>query len=223
MKKPYVSVVVLVMALFMAVCNHGCKPKQKFIAEVHKAVEADVADKQMALGSYHYYISKNDEQAALYYRKAAELGNVDAQYSYGLCCFKGKGVPQNFPEAMAWFRKAAEQGNIEGQYALFSCYSEGTGVPQNYAEAYRWCLMLAEQGDSHAQFYLGSMYYRGKGVQKDIIEAYKWTLLSEAKEGEPAINWRSYMANDMTPDQLAAGKKRAAEFIPRKTRSVTNP
>lgn len=84
-------------------------------------------------------------QAAIWYRKAAEQGDVDAQFSFGEMYYYGYGVPQDYAEAAIWFCKAAEQENTVAQAILGLLYATGQGVPNDYAEAYFW-LDLAMAG-----------------------------------------------------------------------------
>ena len=63
--------------------------------------------------------------------KAAEEGNVEAQYHLGLCYFAGVGVKMNYVTASAWFVKAAEQGLPKAQYALGYCYIRGMGLTKD--------------------------------------------------------------------------------------------
>jgi TPR repeat protein len=63
-------------------------------------------------------VPEDDQQAVAWYRKAAEHGLPDAQYSLGLAYEAGRGVPQDLTLAMAWFRKAAEQGHKEAKAKL---------------------------------------------------------------------------------------------------------
>ena len=46
-----------------------------------------------------------------WYRKAAERGNVGAQYHLGYLYFSGRGVKMNYEEALKWYKLAAKQGN----------------------------------------------------------------------------------------------------------------
>jgi TPR repeat protein len=77
-------------------------------------------------------------QAAFWYRKAAEQGQVGAQFLLGYLYHKGQGVPQDDTQAAAWYRKAAEQGHADAQEHLGDLYYKSQGVPQDYAEAYFW-------------------------------------------------------------------------------------
>ena len=77
-------------------------------------------------------------QAAIWYRKAAEQGDVLAEYTLGVAYNLGQGVPQDHAQAVVWHRKAAEQGNACGQYSLAVSYTLGQGVTQDYTEACFW-------------------------------------------------------------------------------------
>ena len=44
-------------------------------------------------------------------KRAALLGNADAQTSLGVRYEKGDGVTQDMAQSVAWYRKVAEQGN----------------------------------------------------------------------------------------------------------------
>ena len=50
-------------------------------------------------------------EAVKCFRKAAEFGLPDAQYSLGACYSNGQGVKQNYKEALRWIRLAAKQGH----------------------------------------------------------------------------------------------------------------
>jgi TPR repeat protein len=63
-------------------------------------------------------VPQDNLQAASWYRKAAEQGNADAQYSLGRLYYEGRGVPQDYAQAAAWHRKAAEQGDAVAQGSL---------------------------------------------------------------------------------------------------------
>ena len=57
-------------------------------------------------------------EAAKWYRKSAEQGNPQAQYSLGTLYEGGFGVEQSAEEAERWYRKAAEQGDADATRAL---------------------------------------------------------------------------------------------------------
>lgn len=122
-------------------------------------------------------IEKSEEsqyEAAKWYRKAAEQGDMEAQNNLGVCYAEGTGIRQNYQEAARWFRKAAEQGHMDAQLNLGFCYAQGIGIGQNYQEAVKWFRKAAEQGNSWAQNCLGFCYDNGNGVKQNYQEAVKW-------------------------------------------------
>ncbi|MBR5893847.1 MAG: sel1 repeat family protein, partial [Bacteroidaceae bacterium] len=61
-------------------------------------------------------VEKDPTEAVKWYRKAAEQGQVNAQYNLGLCYEIG--VAKDLAEAVKWYRKAAEQGHADAKAAL---------------------------------------------------------------------------------------------------------
>jgi TPR repeat protein len=53
-----------------------------------------------------------------WFRKAAEQGEVFAQYNLGWMYGTGTGVPQDYAEAVKWYCMAADQGDAEAQSRL---------------------------------------------------------------------------------------------------------
>jgi len=116
-------------------------------------------------------------------RRAAALGDLQAQALLGVCYRYGEGVDSNEGTATYWFRKAAEEGNALAEYMLGDCYKLGLGVVQDDAEAVVWFRRAAEQGLADAQFALGVSYYRGRGAPTDETEAVSW-LTKAAEQGQ---------------------------------------
>ena len=96
-------------------------------------------------------VSENDATAAKWYTKAAEQGNVDAQYNLGNLYRFGDGVAQNDATALKWYTKAAEQGAAGAQLNLGLMYAKGEGVPENNMPAYMWINLAAAQGHEYAK------------------------------------------------------------------------
>jgi len=63
-------------------------------------------------------VAQSDEEAGKWWRKAADQGNVQAQYSLGLMFAEGRGVAQSDEEAGKWWRKAADQGHATAQLSF---------------------------------------------------------------------------------------------------------
>jgi hypothetical protein len=99
-------------------------------------------------------VAQDSEQAAVWYRKAAEQGYTQAQCNLARMYQEGKGVEQDTAQAEAWFEKAAEQGvtraylelgylsEIAGDYkAAIVRYRAGQAADTKYAlAAVRGCV-----------------------------------------------------------------------------------
>jgi uncharacterized protein len=56
-------------------------------------------------------VPKDSEQADLWYRKAAEQGDVEAQHALGSDYAFGDGVPKDYVQAHMWFNLAASRAS----------------------------------------------------------------------------------------------------------------
>ena len=145
-------------------------------------------------------------------RRAAQQGDVSAQFKMALRYDLGVGVPQNYTESVNWLRKAADQGLAEAQYNLGGMYNSGLGVSQDSAEAVLWFRKAADQGLAEAQKNLGAMYGRGQGVPQSHAEAYVWLSIAATSGSEDAINIRDFAASNLSPENLGLAQKRATEL-----------
>lgn len=121
-------------------------------------------------------------EAVKWWRKAAEQGDVSAQYDLGGCLMNGRGgVGKDLVEAAMWLQKAADQGHVrakhrldvvadikaaergdaDAQYELGWCFMDGEHVWEDPAEAMKWYRKAAEQGHADAQFSLGECFMNG--------------------------------------------------------------
>ncbi len=115
----------------------------------------------------------------------------------------------DYGTALREWRPLAEQGDAGAQLNLGFMYDNGYGVPQDYTEAIKWYRRAAEQGSDRAQYNLGLMYDVGYGVPQDFVRAHMWYDIAGV---EVAINYRDYVAREMTPAQIAEAQKLAREW-----------
>ena len=163
-----------------------------------------LAEKNYDKGVEHY--NKNEyAEAVKYFRRAAELGNRDAQNYLGVLYQGGLGVGQSWDEAAKWYRKAADQGDQYGQYNLAICYRAGLSVEADDEEAKKWYRKAAEQGHLEAQkdLYLmleyvddaeASKWCRMAAEQNDAEAQYHMGMFCEQGRGVPfhpagAVKW----------------------------------
>jgi hypothetical protein len=129
-------------------------------------------------------VPQDFQEAAKWYRLAAEQGFVDAQF-LGRIYAEGRGVPQDFQEAAKWYCLAAEQGDAAAQFNLGRMYADGLGVPQNKIVAYALYNLAAANDASNK-------------VAKEV-----------AKE---AMGVRNTLLGKMTPREIEAGQALSREL-----------
>jgi TPR repeat protein len=113
------------------------------------AGDAEIPDAQHALGALYLTgrgVSRDPAEAARWFRRGMQNGNLAAEVEYAILLFNGDGVPANEPVAARHFRHAAALGSAIAQNRLARLYATGRGVPQNLVEAAAWHLLAAAQG-----------------------------------------------------------------------------
>ncbi len=92
----------------------------------------------------------SEEEAARYFRIAADAGVADAQYDLGVLLLLGKEPIQSEKEAVHYFKLAAEQEHPDAQYNLGVCYYQGLGVCVSQEEAIRYLELAVKQKQAKA-------------------------------------------------------------------------
>ncbi|MEX6633464.1 hypothetical protein [Hyphococcus lacteus] len=93
-------------------------------------------------------------QARVWFRRAANGGNVLAMHRIGVMTARGDGGPADSQEAIAWFERAANYGLVDSQYNLGAIYhptGDATSAIQDASKAYYWYALAARNGDAAAE------------------------------------------------------------------------
>ncbi len=114
-------------------------------------------------------VDQDDTIAAEWMRKAADLGNMEAQIRLAECYRDGKGVTRDLTQAAAWYRKAAEQGNPSAQATLGSLYSMGQGVSRDDVEAFFWFDLAASANGPNQEKYAANRQIVGTRITMDEV------------------------------------------------------
>ena len=143
----------------------------------------------------------------------AEKGNADAQLILGKMYWMGQGVLKDPEQAMKLFKASALQGNADAQFFLGSIYL----LPHtDIAEGIKWLRLSAEQGNQDAQWMLGKAYLQGdKALPRDPVQAEMWLWLAAKDNLEFYEKGLLAAEREMTPEQIACGKARAAAWKPK--------
>lgn len=163
--------------------EHLGRYKEAFECYKIAAELGEQPDVQNIVGEYYkekYEILNMEKSRAMslsydYFEKAAEQGDMKAQYHLFELFSEGEGVGKNIEEAVKWLRKSAALGNEEAQFQLGRCYAYGNGTEQNHNLAVFWYRKAAvEKNYAPAQRNLGLKYERGEGVEKNVKTAFQW-------------------------------------------------
>jgi TPR repeat protein len=110
-------------------------------------------------------------QAAAWYLKAANQGNIGAEVRLAALYRDGRGVARDMAQAADWYRKAADQGDVSAQGTLGLLYSIGQGVPRSDVEAYYWLALAAAAKGPEQEKYAANRQSMAARITADELEA----------------------------------------------------
>ena len=129
--------------------------------------------------------TKQYSQAAQYFIKSAEAGNIYAQTVLASNYLLGIGVKVDKKKSAYWEAKAAEQGNLSSIKETANNYYLGIGVDKNYKTAFKWHQQAVDLGDKESIYKLAKMFDAGEGTDKDQDKAIElYTKAAEAGYAE---------------------------------------
>ena len=121
-----------------------------------------------------------EANANIWYLRAAEAGDVEAQFTIATMYHEGKDVERDPAVAAAWFEKAAINDHAPSQFQLGVLLCTGQGVPPDLTQGLAWYERAAKLGHRLAQYNLAVMLAKGQGCEPDQERAAFW--LQEAAE-----------------------------------------
>lgn len=161
-------------------------------------------------------------QAVELFRKAADAGDVTAQYNLGTLLLEEP--QQDVKKAFEYLEKAAAQNHLLALKKLGDLNFTGKYTNQSYARAFEYYNKAAKltptpenqmldyfyqgQADAYADvlFTLSQCYADGKGVKKSPREAAKWAMKAADLSHKGAFDWllKKVEANDLkeTPEVI---------------------
>ena len=145
----------------------------------------------------------DDEQAELWFRRAAEAGHDFSQYALGKLLQSQKQVEKT----VSWYEKAAAQGNNYAAYRLGKLYLEGKAVPKDVPGAVDHLTASAEQGNQFAQYALGKLYLDGREVLQDPDQAWDWFSAAAEQGNEYAQFFLAHFNDTHSPNVLLSATK----------------
>ena len=205
------------LALTNAPCPLCREPLPSTHADLHAYlqphVDKEVPEAVSYLGEMFEYAQhgypKNAYVAALLYKRAVELGVVDAMARLASLFLRGEGVTADAEKALELYRQAAARGFCLAQTNVARILSITSGDSD---EIFHFLKLAADQGFTEAETNLAQCFEQGCGVEKDLTEAMRWYARAAAKGNEKAIAAVAKLKSLQPPDSVAtrvAKRKRA--------------
>ncbi len=120
---------------------------------------------------YDEFAAKNFDEAARYWRTAAQRGHIRAQNGLAVLLRDGDLGEPDKTQAAFWFRKAADAGYAYAMYSLGILYRDGEGVTQNDTQAYKWFFLASTINfDEKANFQKELLARRMSGDQVESAQ-----------------------------------------------------
>jgi TPR repeat protein len=123
------------------------------------------------------FLSNGDAKNAVpLLKRAAELGQPEAQYNFGYCFQQGIQVEKNDSIANIWFLASAKQGYVNAQFKMAYSYLHGRGIQKDNVQALFWAIKCAKQNDPECMSDIVNYYYQGIGTTKNLDSSVTWTI-----------------------------------------------
>ncbi|WP_434768055.1 tetratricopeptide repeat protein [Pseudomonas triticicola] len=126
--------------------------------------------KRYAVGYGGYPLEK--EKAVYFYKRAAELGDLEAMGALASCLASGWGTKQDYSESLKWSWKAYNQGDKNAALELAIRHANGQGVKKDESKALELMQEAADRGNFEAAIRLARSYIYGeKPLSRDLSKA----------------------------------------------------
>jgi len=105
-------------------------------------------------------VPQNDAEAVKWYRLAAEQGNADAQFAFGVMYEKGEGVPKDYILAHMWFNLAASRGSSSGtkNRDIVAGFMTRAQIAEAQQRAWEWKPRIERAGFGRARSFIMGLF-----------------------------------------------------------------
>ncbi len=163
------------------------------LARLRRHVENEVPEAIVELGSDYCSgsrgLKESMKKAMKLWKRAAELGNVDAMHKLATSYYRGDGVKVDMKKAVKLWRVPASHGHASAQYGLSVALRVLSVDPLETAEeSFHYAKLAAEQGLREAEYNVGVALWKGLGVAVDVDEGKRWLERAAAKGFQSAID-----------------------------------
>lgn len=132
-----------------------------------------------------------------WYKKASDLGHIEASFLLGTIYFEGQEVQQNFVQAMKMFQRCHNKHDVRGTYYLARMHQEGLIIDKDPAQALALYREASEQGHLEARLFMVDVHIRNYSFLDASL------LLHKILDFDPSI----VKAKDKLPELFELTKK----------------
>ncbi|MCD8535406.1 MAG: sel1 repeat family protein [Verrucomicrobia bacterium] len=161
-----ISGMIRVLILFMFALRSGVGADIEMTTIQIDAERGDVRamDKLGIMYASGLSVNRDNKQAKIWFRRAAEQEYPSSQYNYAVI-LHGEG---DYPEAVRWLRKASSHGHVRSIHKLGEMYYQGQGVPLSPVEAYGQFIKNAQKGIPASMKWVAILWQNGEvGVEQN--------------------------------------------------------
>ena len=160
------------------------------------------------------------EQAAYWYKQAANQNHALAQFNLGHQYLIGQGVPRNETEAMKWWLKAAQQDHALASFNVGRGYYLGIGFEEDHDLARYWFEQAAQNQEPKSIEILEKLGWAQKGqYKKGPIQPTLASVSPESVNTEKPFATRPTIQSDI----IESNNAESNNFTDQDQASVTHP
>lgn len=134
-----------------------------------KSAESGYLPAVKLMAKYNLLVAKNLEQAARWFKQAANAGDIRAQMYMAAAYLYGVGVKKNLDSASHYYIDAAKSGDPIAQFALAENFIDSRNSGNNRLGLI-WLNKSAASNNPRALTKLGTLYLNGKLVSADTTK-----------------------------------------------------
>jgi hypothetical protein len=156
--------------VFAKLTRHSTEEVQDIAAAGLAALAEPTAAETYQLGLLHHWQGKFTEAAALHHR-AAQAGDLDAQFELYVYYAQGIGVDPDASTSAQWLQRAADGEHPRALYNVGASYATGSAGEVDMKKAAEYYHRAAERGNGRAAATLGIMVLTGEldGTREQAI------------------------------------------------------
>ncbi|MDO8692732.1 MAG: tetratricopeptide repeat protein [Sheuella sp.] len=160
-------------------------------------------------------VKKDERQAIVWFRQAADANNASAQYLLGSILERQAAGSETPIETLKWYRLAATNGHPSAQYRMGQLELKATkgGAAPDLLKASYWFGLAAVQGDPQAQLQYGLLIMQGRTGRADRVLGYMWVDIAQGLGDNATIQDAIVAARSLSSTELQSAKKMSTQCI----------